>query len=115
VTAAQLGSMGLVATAPARAYQFRSTVVTRAWPSYERCLAGAPIGRTGGNPDSFRADYVWCLIAADWGHSVESIAARLQEVSAKAKQNGADYSRLTAERAAAAAASRPRAGPLPVR
>ena len=104
VTVAELDAMGLVATAPARASRVRPLVNTRAWPSYERCLAGAPLARTGRH-DSFRADFTWCLIAADWGHSAEDIAARLLQVSDKAQKNGEAYATLTAQRAAAARTS----------
>jgi hypothetical protein len=108
VTASDLDAMGLVA--PRRVSQVRPIlrVDTRAWPNYERCLAGAPLGRTSGRPDSLRADFTWCVIAADWGHGTEAIAAELLRVSVKAKQNGDKYANLTAERAAAAVRTRSR-------
>jgi hypothetical protein len=36
-----------------------------------------------------RADFMWCLMAAQRGHDIEEIAARLMEESTKAKENGA--------------------------
>jgi hypothetical protein len=36
------------------------------------------------------------------GHSIEEIAAKLMELSAKAKENGEQYARLTAENASVA-------------
>jgi hypothetical protein len=54
-------------------------------------------------PDISRADFMWCLMAAQRSHSVEEIAARLMEVSSKADENGEQYARLPAENATAAA------------
>ena len=62
-------------------------------------------GRTG--PDISRADYFFCLMAAQRGKSIEEIAARLMEESAKARENGEAYARLTAENATAAVARKP--------
>src|SRR5450432_805751 len=70
----------------------------RTWPSYDRCLEGAPIGTSGG-PRRSSADFTWCLIAADWGHGVEDIAARLMEESSTAREYGEAYASLTAQRA----------------
>jgi RepB DNA-primase from phage plasmid len=78
----------------------------RSWPDYELCVKGAPVAREGG-PDRSKADFVWCLMAAQRGHSVEDIAARLLEVSEKAQENARrhdeGYALVTAENAAAAA------------
>jgi hypothetical protein len=70
---------------------------------------------SGGGPDRSKADYVWCLMAAQRGHSIEDIAARLLEVSSKAQQNARrhdeGYARVTSENAATAAErGRKRAG-----
>ena len=35
----------------------------RRWPSYERCLDGAPLKQRGDRPDISRADFVWCMTA----------------------------------------------------
>lgn len=78
----------------------------RAWPSYERCLQYAPPNQAGTAPDVSRADFTWCLIAIDWGWSIEDTAAKLLEKSEKAKENGERYALLTAQNAAAAAARR---------
>ena len=78
----------------------------RSWPDYEMCVKGAPVAKEGG-PDRSKADFVWCLMAAQRGHSVEDIAARLLEVSSKAQENARrhdeGYARVTAENASAAA------------
>jgi RepB DNA-primase from phage plasmid len=85
---------------PARA---RPTGSNRKWPSYARCMEGAPPSqsRPGKTRDSM-ADFTWCLIAADWGWSVDEIAQRLLEESAKARDNGERYALQTAARAAEA-------------
>jgi hypothetical protein len=78
----------------------------RSWPDYELCVKGAPVAREGG-PDRSKADFTWCMMAAQRGHSTEDIAARLLEVSSKAQENArrhdAGYARVTAENAAEAA------------
>jgi predicted flavoprotein YhiN len=58
-------------------------------------------GKTG--PDISRADYFWCLMAAQRGHPIEEIAARLMQVSSKAKENGEQCARVTAENATVSA------------
>ncbi len=78
----------------------------RAWPSYGVCLERAPLAHDGRRPDISRVDFTFCLLAADWGWSVEEICQRLQEKSSKARKNGVDYARRTALRAAAAVAGR---------
>ena len=58
-------------------------------------------GNTG--PDISRADFTWCLTARlDWGWDIEEVAARLMELSSKARENGEQYALLTAQNAAAA-------------
>jgi homoserine acetyltransferase len=49
-----------------------------------------------------RADFAWCMTALDWGWNIEETAARLMEVSSKARENGERYATLTAQNAAAA-------------
>ncbi len=53
------------------------------------------------------ADFFWCLMAAQRGHSIEDIADKLLEVSAKAQErarlNVEGYARINAQNAAAAA------------
>jgi hypothetical protein len=78
---------------------------TSKWPSYARCLEGAPIG-AGGNPKRTSADFIWCKIALSWGHGIEATAERLLEESAKARENGEAYARQTAEHADYAARQR---------
>jgi len=74
------------------------------WPSYRRCLEGAPPARGGQRPDVSRADFTWCMIAIDWGWSIDQTAARLMEESTKARENGERYAVLTAQRASSAVA-----------
>jgi hypothetical protein len=47
----------------------------KGWPDYDLCVKGAPVAREGG-ADRSKADFVWCLMAAQRGHSAEDIAAR---------------------------------------
>lgn len=49
-----------------------------------------------------RADFAWCMTELDWGWSTEETAARLMEVSSKARESGERYAALTAQNAAAA-------------
>lgn len=74
----------------------------KAWPSYERCLQNAPPAHRSNRPDVSRADFTFCLLAIDWGWSIEETCGRLLENSRKARENGEGYARLTAQRAAAA-------------
>ena len=119
VTKEQLEAMGLVAapepeiTAPAfsaRTPQGRtgqpSTTRAKVWPDYARSLAGAPPSRDGSGPDRSMADYNWCMIAIDWGWSIEDTALKLPEVSEKAHERvrlrDEGYPMITAQNAAAA-------------
>ncbi len=104
VSAEQLESLGLVAREPAaRAAPLRvSSRRSRNWPDYQRCLEGAPLNHSQTGPDISRADFFWSMMAAQRGWDIESIAARLLEVSTKAQENGDDYARNTAENATAA-------------
>ena len=108
--AAELERLGLVAepetvTQPLRISpaRLRPSGTNRKWPSYERCLEGAPPSqsRPGDSRHSI-ADFTWCLIAADWGWSIDEIADRLLEESAKARENGPVYALKTARNAALA-------------
>jgi hypothetical protein len=83
------------------------------WPNYRRCLEGAPAARDQRRPDVSRADFTWCMIAIDWGWSIEQTAARLMEESAKARENGERYALLTSQRAAAALDRRNTKAPRP--
>jgi len=47
---------------------------------------------------------MWSLMAAQRGHGIEEIAVRLIKESEKARENGEQYARVTAENAAAAVA-----------
>lgn len=59
-------------------------------------------------PDISRADFTWCMIAIDWGWSVTDTAARLMQLSPKARENGERYTLRTAQNAAAVVATRGR-------
>ncbi|HWG46126.1 MAG TPA: DNA-primase RepB domain-containing protein [Gemmataceae bacterium] len=74
----------------------------RGWPNYQRCVENAPPARNGDRPDISRADFTFCLLALDWGWSIEETAARLMQESGKAQENGEAYAFRTARNAAAA-------------
>jgi hypothetical protein len=78
---------------------------TGKWPSYQRCLDGAPIGSSG-NPKRTSADFAYCKIAISWGHSIEATAAKLMQESIKAQENGEAYALKTAQHAEYAARER---------
>ena len=71
-------------------------------PAYQRCVQGAPPKRDGSGPDVSRADFFFAFLSGQRGHDIEDIAARLMELSTKAKENGEQYARITAENAVAA-------------
>ena len=106
VTRAELEALGVVAppekAAPAAIRLSRRRPDARGWPSYQRCVENAPPARGGGRPDISRADFTFCLLAIDWGWSVEETAARLMQESGKAQENGEAYALRTARNAAAA-------------
>jgi hypothetical protein len=91
VTAESLSRMGLLA-APEPVRQWAPTVRNhssergRIWPSYEKCLAGAPMNKKGTGPDRSLADYTFCKFAAQRGFTIEEIAAELPNVSSKARE-----------------------------
>lgn len=111
-TPAELDALGLVVppepvrkltVLPLRvSRRHEAAIRARRWPDYQRCLEHAPPnhGKTG--PDVSRADFAWCMTALDWGWNIEETAARLMEVSSKARENGERYAARTAENAAAA-------------
>jgi hypothetical protein len=105
-TAAELEELGLVAepeiAAPLPPARMRPGPGNRKWPSYARCVDGAPINHGEDGPDISKADFVFCMTAITWGWSVEETAARLIEESRKAQENGERYATLTARNAAAA-------------
>ena len=89
VTRADLEALGIVApavTVDSTEVCRKQRSALRGWPNYQRCVAGAPEAREGGRPDISRADFTFCLLAIDWGWSVEETAARLMEVSSKAQE-----------------------------
>jgi hypothetical protein len=113
VTTQQLEGQGLVApaepaAAPVPATGARSPFrVSRrgrseTWPSYQRCVQGAPAARSHRGSDRSTADFVWCMTAIDWGFGVEATADKLMEQSAKARDKGKDYALVTARNAAIA-------------
>jgi hypothetical protein len=84
--------------APARV----SPGTNRKWPSYARCVEGAPPNSEETGPDISRADFVFCMTAITWGWTADEAADRLMEESAKAQANGRGYAELTARNAALA-------------
>jgi hypothetical protein len=105
-TRAELEALGVVAplekTAPVAIPVSRQRPSRRGWPNYQRCVENAPPARGGGRHDISRADFTFCLLAIDWGWSVEETATRLMELSGKAQENGEAYALRTARNAAAA-------------
>src|SRR5258708_5542452 len=118
VTKEQLEAMGLVAapepevstssfttrTTRSRSGQQSATRV-KVWPDYARSLAGAPRNHGGTGPDRSMADFTWCMTAIDWGRSIEDTAAKLPEVSERARERVArkdqGYPLISAQNAAA--------------
>ena len=104
VMRSELEAIGLVATPgpiPAsRSFRACPKGRARAWPSYERCLQNAPLAHRSNRPDISRADFTFCLMAIDWGWSIQETCERLLEKSSKARENGERYAWLTAHRAA---------------
>lgn len=109
-TNAELEGLGLVAEPEIPAQPLRitparlraATGTNRKWPSYARCVDGAPSNQDETGPDISRADFVFCMTAITWGWSVNDTAERLMEESTKAQANGKGYCELTARNAAAA-------------
>jgi hypothetical protein len=105
VTPADLEALGLVAgpdlMAVGHSGRISSGQRAKQWPSYERCLQNAPHAHDSDRADVSRADFTFCLLAVDWGWSVEETCQRLFEKSSKARGNGERYAWLTARRAAA--------------
>ena len=113
MTADELASAGLVALAEEAPRRVSNRVSqpgragkSRRWPSYALCVQNAPPVHRGERPDISRADFTWCMLAIDWGHSPEDTAARLMLESTKAQENGEAYAVTTATNAAAAIARR---------
>lgn len=101
VSAPQLDTLGLVAAEDPRTEAFRRPWRPKnRWPSYQRCVEGAPLAHSSDRQDISRADFSWCMIALDWGRGIEETAARLMEESPKARTNGTAYAERTAARAA---------------
>jgi hypothetical protein len=77
----------------------------RHWPDYRRALQGAPIKKDGGGPDRSLADFMWSKWAAQRGWNADEIAAKLIDVSDKAKERAGKgdtgYATLTAQNAVA--------------
>jgi len=111
VTRPELEGRGLVAPAPPKSEAPASAVRCSdrphrpAWPSYERCLDEA-LNR-GRKRSS--ADFTFCCIAIDlFKRTPEETAAKLLEVSSKARENGEAYALDQAMSAAAKVAVNPR-------
>ena len=111
VTRTELEGRGLVAPAPPKPEAPASPLRCSdrpgrlAWPSYERCLDEAV--HRGRKRSS--ADFTFCCIAIDlFKRTPEETAAKLLEVSSKARENGEAYAVDQAMSAAAKVAVNPR-------
>jgi len=72
------------------------------FPDYGRCLDNAPANSEGKGQDTSRADFTWCMIAIDWGWSVEETANQLLKErydDHKKHRNSERYATLTARNA----------------
>jgi len=106
---AELEAAGLVAPPdPIPVTRTRPNWRAKAWPSYERCMQNAPLAHDSDRPDISRADFTFCLLAIDWGWSIEDTCERLLEKTGKAREKGEAYAWLTVQRAAAAVDRRQR-------
>lgn len=112
VGAGDLARSGLLADIPARHAPIpqvpRRSRVARSFPSYKRSLKDAPLKSVskGGGPDRSWADFNFCLLALDRGHTTEAVAERLMVESERAREKGYQYALTTAQRAADVVASR---------
>ncbi|MBW4091862.1 MAG: hypothetical protein HIU82_12265 [Proteobacteria bacterium] len=108
----ELERLGLVAPAesplplPLPPRPARVSPGNRRWPSYARCVEGAPLNSEETGPDISRADFVFCMTAITWGWTPQETADRLMEESTKARTQGKGYAELTARNAALAVARR---------
>jgi hypothetical protein len=104
VTREQLEALGLVAPSeppkePLTPIRASGRGRAKAWPSYERCVAGAPTASHHKGHDRSMADFVFCMTAIDWGFGIEATAEKLLEESSRARGKGRDYALLTARNA----------------
>jgi RepB DNA-primase from phage plasmid len=103
---AELHQLGLVA--PPEIFKDPSpsgsifTSRTDKWPSWAMCLDKAPPNSAGTGPDRSRADYWFCFLSQQWGHSEADTADRLMQESPKAREKGKSYALQTARQAARA-------------
>lgn len=115
ITKEQLEGRGLVAAIEPEAPQANFTARThsggrqrgaKVWPDYSIALRGAPPSRDGSGPDRSMADFSWCMTAIDWGWPIDETAAKLIDVSEKARDRvrlkDEGYPLITAQNAAAA-------------
>lgn len=78
-----------------------AAIRARKLPDYNRCLQSAPPNHANTGPDVSRADFAFCMMAFDWGFSIEETVSGLMDLSPKAKENGKPYAIRTAQNAAA--------------
>jgi hypothetical protein len=102
----QISTPAFTARTPQGRTGQHSPTRAKVWPDYGRSLAGAPPSRDGSGPDRSMADFTWCMTAIDWGFPIEETAAKLPEVSEKARERvqlkDEGYPLITAQNAAAA-------------
>jgi hypothetical protein len=72
----------------------------RIWPSYDKCLAGAPLNSAATGPDRSKADFTFCRFSAPRGFTAEQIANELSNVSSRARErlkSDPGYIKVTAQ------------------
>lgn len=88
-------------------YTYQNEKKPSRFPDYNKCLQNAPPNSEGNAQDTSRADFTWCMIAIDWGWTVQETAQQLlmeRNSSSKRQRDGERYAMLTAQRAAEAVA-----------
>ena len=106
VTQERLQQMGLLAEPdPVKAYTpFRASHSTaRTWPDYDKCVQERLPTATKPGPDISKADFFLECSLPSAGIALRQSPPSSWSFSPKAKENGEQYARLTAENATAAA------------
>lgn len=110
-----LQEKGLLKMPPCDSHGFASAVVnpggyqrrtddfsqrdSKRWPDYGRVLDGARLKKNG-EADVSRADFCWAVMALDWGWTESETAAKLAQLSSKARSRHDDYAGRTVRNAA---------------
>lgn len=75
---------GLVGTAPGRVADIPRLKVIAIGRTMSAASQGHLPTRKGSGPDRSMADFFWCMVAAQCGWTIEEVAHKLLEVSARA-------------------------------